>query len=672
MTNTNESINAAVAYENATQSPGADAHHTNGENDGGHIENNSAMIAQAVAPAGSHAPHGEHKSKKGKSYTYAYIFSRENTPALLNVLWVLIAYFGWFFTRGHLQVAANLLVKDGYFTAEFYGAINSSSYGVQFFSKFVSGLITDYFKRPKATFLIAAVLSLVCTVVNVWWFTGIGFGILYSMIKFLSAFGRVTLLKIIASWWPKEIMGSMGAIINISSGLGEVIARFATASLLQNMGWQRVWPILAVISGALLVPMFLLAKDRPSLEFQAVRPTFAQFGHMRQQRMQAPPAYDSSFGGSSIKNSSEEEEIVVVNPGSKIATTAQMPTAVVVSDAPGELEQIIRAEAAKKPFFSHVVMPLFRNPKFGVVLVLAFCSTGLRETITSWLSFYFENALGLAPQLAARMAPINYVALLPSSFLGGYLLDRVPKKRRGLVPIVFLSMALCAFAGLWAYTSYHLPDPKRSLAFEAKTSDTVFSVIIIMFASFSLSAPNSFLDGVYVVEMAGADGAAFAAGIVGAIGYCGAAISSFVFKSYTKTYNGWCFTLAIMCIAAALTLLGSVLYWRLDVSEINRKERRMAKFAADSKANSPPPFSGQHNQQFPHLQNAMDASQHAEMNETQQQHEQQQQQHMTTATTVDYAVQTPSGEIRIIPEHIAKEQHLDPSTIEQIRVRVPR
>lgn len=83
-------------------------------------------------------------------------------------------------------------------------------------SKFISGIVTDYFKRPKATFVIAAILSLLCTLVNVWWCTGVGFGVLFSAIKFLSAFGRVTLLKIIASWWPKEVMGTMGAIINIS------------------------------------------------------------------------------------------------------------------------------------------------------------------------------------------------------------------------------------------------------------------------------------------------------------------------------------------------------------------------------------------------------------------------------------------------------------------------
>lgn len=96
------------------------------------------------------------------------------------------------------------------------GTINSVSYGVQFGSKFISGFITDYFKRPKATFLVAATAATLCTIGMVFWSTPVGIGFLYSAIKFLAAFGRVCLLKIIATWWPKEVMGSMGAIINVT------------------------------------------------------------------------------------------------------------------------------------------------------------------------------------------------------------------------------------------------------------------------------------------------------------------------------------------------------------------------------------------------------------------------------------------------------------------------
>lgn len=80
----------------------------------------------------------------------------------------------------------------------------------------MSGFITDYFKRPKATFLVAAFGATLCTVGMVFWATPAGFGVLYSSIKFLAAFGRVCLLKIIATWWPKEVMGSLGAVINVT------------------------------------------------------------------------------------------------------------------------------------------------------------------------------------------------------------------------------------------------------------------------------------------------------------------------------------------------------------------------------------------------------------------------------------------------------------------------
>jgi len=82
-------------------------------------------------------------------------------------------------------------------------------------AKFTSGVIIDVYDAPKRIFISTLLLAIIFTLVNTAWYTPAGFICIASAIKFLCAFGRVSVLKMIALWWPRRLMGQMGAAINI-------------------------------------------------------------------------------------------------------------------------------------------------------------------------------------------------------------------------------------------------------------------------------------------------------------------------------------------------------------------------------------------------------------------------------------------------------------------------
>jgi sugar phosphate permease len=97
----------------------------------------------------------------------------------------------------------------------FPGLINVIAYGTQLTAKFSSGVIVDLYDAPKRIFIFTLLLAIILTLVNTVWDSAAGFIFIASSIKYLCAFGRVGILKIVALWWPKHLMGTMGAVINI-------------------------------------------------------------------------------------------------------------------------------------------------------------------------------------------------------------------------------------------------------------------------------------------------------------------------------------------------------------------------------------------------------------------------------------------------------------------------
>jgi len=205
-------------------------------------------------------------------------------------------------------------------------------------------------------------------------------------------------------------------------------------------------------------------------------------------------------------------------------------------------------------FYQRVLRPLVLNRRFYPVALMAFTTTAVYEAIGSWSMHFFEHVCQCNRVTAGYYTASLFATQIPSYVLGGWLLDHLPKRFRTIVPVVFLGAcaALCAvFATL---VQLGLTSAAASLA-------------MFLLINFALSAPNSFVDGVYVVEMCGAGGAAFGAGTVGTLGYLGAMTIQFIFGSAAKTTQGWTKILWTLFGYILIALGGAIVYMWIDIRE---------------------------------------------------------------------------------------------------------
>ena len=86
-------------------------------------------------------------------------------------------------------------------------------------------------------------------------------------------------------------------------------------------------------------------------------------------------------------------------------------------------------------------------------------------------------------------------------------------------------------------------------------------------------------------------GAAFASGVVGAIGYSGASASSLLFRGMAGSLDGWCEIIMYMMGAAVISWIGVIVYWQLDLVDIRRSELLSRATSRASSFRRPPPSS---------------------------------------------------------------------------------
>jgi sugar phosphate permease len=92
----------------------------------------------------------------------------------------------------------------------------SVSYGTQFIGKLMSGFLIDYFRSPKLFLLIASGICIIITFVNGFYMTDLAILIGYPIIKLSAAFGRIAILSIFATWYPKEVIGTVSSVLQMT------------------------------------------------------------------------------------------------------------------------------------------------------------------------------------------------------------------------------------------------------------------------------------------------------------------------------------------------------------------------------------------------------------------------------------------------------------------------
>jgi len=285
--------------------------------------------------------------------------------------------------------------------------------------------------------------------------------------------------------------------------------------LVASLGFKRAWYTLAGITFFCLIPSFF-AKERPVAD-----------------------------------------PVEALENGSNDTIVALDEDPAVIKDT-----QVALVVPAQEGFLRRVLLPLLANPRFYPVVLMAFTTTAMREAIGGWSMHFFERVCMCDKVTAGFYTASLFATQIPSFIVGGYLLDHLPKKYKTLVPVVFLGTCV----GLWTVFAILVQNGMRNI---------VASLAMFLLINFALSAPNSFVDGVYVVEMCGSGGAAFGAGTVGTLGYLGAMTIQFIFGSAAKTTEGWTKILWTLLAYTIIAFFGAIVYMLIDI-----RERRAAAILA--------------------------------------------------------------------------------------------
>jgi OPA family glycerol-3-phosphate transporter-like MFS transporter len=207
---------------------------------------------------------------------------------------------------------------------------------------------------------------------------------------------------------------------------------------------------------------------------------------------------------------------------------------------PKASERNVYAEAgdnARPESLRSLLGPLLRSPAFWIVCFMSFGLTVIREAFTFWSPLYlvqFAHAEeGRAAQLSSAFPFFGGISIV----CAGLASDRLAAGRRGLVMVLFLVVSTLAMAGL---------------AWLPATGTVALPVMLISLVGLAMTGPYAFLSGVVAVDIGGKRGSSSVAGIADAVGYVGAAASSWAFGYLAKNV-GWTWVFGILAVLSAVT-----------------------------------------------------------------------------------------------------------------------
>jgi len=211
--------------------------------------------------------------------------------------------------------------------------------------------------------------------------------------------------------------------------------------------------------------------------------------------------------------------------------------------------------ANKDLTIKELLIPLAKSPKFWSLVVLSALLTLIRETFNSWTPIYLTEELDMDDGDAATASMVFPLAGTVSAVLGGVLVDKCPKKIRGLIPLIFLVFLTLNLAGLAAFAKYYQGEGAGAIA---------LALFLIGVTGFLLIAPYSFLDGVFTLDLAGKQGCAATASIINGAGYIGAVLSGVV-TGVAADGSGWALVFIILTVMAGISMIFQALYWLFDL-----------------------------------------------------------------------------------------------------------
>ncbi|KAL7749041.1 hypothetical protein RI367_005692 [Sorochytrium milnesiophthora] len=217
--------------------------------------------------------------------------------------------------------------------------------------------------------------------------------------------------------------------------------------------------------------------------------------------------------------------------------------------------------------------PLLRQPKYYLLILQSPIFTWTREVFNTWVVMYLYETFKMTQGNASVVSLVFPLLGTVSTLGGGFLIDYIPRRRKFLLHLILVVLTTFTLS-LFARVSVHQPSPVKvpnaphpaDGALDSH-SDMFWAVCLIGLCALFSTAPTSFVDGVFAMEVAGRDNPGLAIGTIHCAGYIGA-IASGHYVGHVVETSGWGHLFAMMCAASAVNTILSAALWYVDIRQL--------------------------------------------------------------------------------------------------------
>lgn len=489
----------------------------------------------------------------------------KNRLALVTTLCIIVGNVAYFFLRLHLPLSIPALEEEGTLTRVEWGKIISIAYFVNILGKAFGGALVDLSKQPKWMFVLAvwgcAVAAVLLTVFNSFF----AIAVFWCATRFMTSAGRLACIKIILSFWPKDIIGTIMGLINLSCSAGDVLARLFIGKSLDSTTWRTTMCLCALVGTALILPTALLVVNSPEEAFASESPPKGASSI----KSEMAPVYGTPLDTVTVVASDgDDSELLELQAGAQ-GDRHQSSSVFARGLVPKIRHWMVS-------YWADCLRPLLCQPKFYILLLLSTTLQLLSEIPGQLTHLFLKSELHVSVGEAGSYTSYIRLAGSVSPFIGGYFMDKVRPVKRGLLTAFLVALSSGAFLTLAIFTSW-LPELDD-------WSNELKLAIVMLIASvieIFLQPPSSYLDGVFLLDLNGIDGAATAAGIVGSVGYIlPACLMSKMMGMSTEGIPGWHGVWRVAFIVSLVSVVLCLLYWFFDERTLYLEKQSIAEVEA--------------------------------------------------------------------------------------------
>ena len=404
-----------------------------------------------------------------------------------TVLLLFIGYAAYYFCRSDLSVAMPLLIEElhghGMSSNDAIirvGAI--SSFGVLAYAigKLLLGNLGDFF-GGRRTFLIGLAGAIAFTLLFAASNAIPIFTVAWIGNRLIQSIGWAALIKICSKWFGYSSYGTVIGILSLSFLIGDAAARQWMGMLIQHgYGWRALFYFAAAVAACTLVANLLFLRE-----------SRVEIGY------------------------SEPE----VNPLNLFAGSDSKP----------------------KNLWA-LLKPLLVSRAFGIVCLLSFGCTVVRETFNIWTPTYLRVFIGHSASSAATMSAIFPAVGAASVIISGWISDRLGVTGRSVVMFFGLTAT--------ALTLMILTSIPRGAA------NSVIPLVLIGVVAFCLLGPYSYLAGAFALDFGGKQAGAASSGIIDAVGYFGGVLAGDSVARLSVAF-GWRGVFIALAVVSAFSALAA-------------------------------------------------------------------------------------------------------------------